>query len=353
MDSQGVPETPKTDVLLTLQQNLQNVISSNLEEMAQEELGHLTHLLPDICGYPHLCQQWEIALKALEKDKLNLRLALMVREDLESRLDEAKVQARLQKLNEDFKKALLQQQDVACQDELAQFIQLLSELGSDESLTGEMELAAQALLQDKPNASLASKIRVHIQSRLKQKKSLLKGASPASQVFLGVLTFLGLFFLLFVGLPIIIGSLAYVSGIVLQQWTAVSKWAWDPTVVFGAWSSAWQGIPAPLKFAGFAGAAGGITSLMVRMPDFARLRDADFAVLFSSGFFRPLIGLVFAIFVVLIIESGILAVTVAPDKKNAFNVILGFIAGFSEIFARDILTKAEQTVGSLAKKKQP
>jgi hypothetical protein len=353
MDSKDVPEAPKTSVpepktgvQVTLKKSLQGAIYPDLEEMAQEELGHLTKLLPEICENPHLCQQMEIALTALEKNNLNLKLALIIREDLEIRLEEAKVKGRLKKLNEDFKNALLAQRAADYQDELAQFIQLLPEIGCDESLTGALEVAAQALLQEQPNLPLASKIRKHIQSRLKKKKSLLQGASPSSQVFLGGLTFLGAVFLIFVATPLLLKILAYVFN-----WGSPLAGAFQPNGVFGWWGSGWGIIPPTYKYAAAAGAVGGFTSLMVRMTDFARLHDANFAILFSIGLFRPLIGLIFAIFVVGIVESGILAVTVDEGKKKPFCLILGFIAGYSDIFARDILTKAERTVGGFSRKK--
>ena len=80
--------------------------------------------------------------------------------------------------------------------------------------------------------------------------------------------------------------------------------AFQPNGVFGWWGSGWWIVPDTYKYAAAAGAAGGFTNHMVWMPDFARLHDTDFAILFSTGLFRPLIGLLFAIFLVGIVESG-------------------------------------------------
>jgi hypothetical protein len=336
---------------------IQKANTPGLPETAQEELAHLTNLLPSICEAdqtlnPQICQQIEIILGSLQTNQPNLKLALMVREAIVARCDQARTRARLAPLKYALKNVLAKESNETNQNELVQFIQLLSEIGNDESFAEELELASQALQKSNPDVSFVSKQRASIQDRLKERKSLLKGTSPTSQVILGVLAFLKLVGLVFL-VPLCVGLLAFIGGNLITYFPSLEDFFWDAQGVFDFFSSIWDRIPLPLRLAAFSGAVGGIASLMVRMPDFARLRASSYAVLFSTGFFRPFIGMILATFVAAIFNSGLFGVTIEGGKKEIFfYLILGFICGFSEIVAKDILSKAEQAVGSLAKRKQ-
>lgn len=90
------------------------------------------------------------------------------------------------------------------------------------------------------------------------------------------------------------------------------------------------------------GAIGSIVSIMVPIKDFAAIGDTDPAILFFTGFFKPIVGTAFALFVFAVLCAGILPVTVTPEKAPFFYGAMAFIAGFSERFATDVASHAER-----------
>jgi hypothetical protein len=95
-----------------------------------------------------------------------------------------------------------------------------------------------------------------------------------------------------------------------------------------------------VSLAGFVGAA---VSLAIKIKDYSRLTDVDTRVLLYTGFFKPLIGMAFALFIYMVLSSGIIEMGVAADKARFFFVAVAFVAGFSERFAKDVISKVEQT----------
>ena len=93
-----------------------------------------------------------------------------------------------------------------------------------------------------------------------------------------------------------------------------------------------------------AGAVGSAVSIMVRIQDFMHLKNTDPSVLFFTGFFKPIIGTAFALFVFAILSSGLIPVTIDPAKARYFFAALAFVSGFSERFAKDVATRTEQTI---------
>jgi hypothetical protein len=79
---------------------------------------------------------------------------------------------------------------------------------------------------------------------------------------------------------------------------------------------------------------------MVRIDEFNRW-PPDPSILFFTGLFKPIIGFFFAIFVVLVLNSGIVQIGIAEERQVYFFLAISFIAGFSERFARDIATQTE------------
>jgi hypothetical protein len=102
---------------------------------------------------------------------------------------------------------------------------------------------------------------------------------------------------------------------------------------------------APLPaFIVVAGGAGAIISVMTRISSgkLALDGDASHSLLRLTGAARPLIGAVMALVVYVVILSGLVPVDVpeaAPDSTYLFFAI-AFLAGFSERFAQDMLTRA-------------
>ena len=99
-----------------------------------------------------------------------------------------------------------------------------------------------------------------------------------------------------------------------------------------------------LLWVGLAGALGSIVSIMVRLQDFTLLPNGDPSILFFTGFFKPVVGASFALFVFAALKAGLIPVTIESDKEMYFFMALSFVSGFSERFAKDIATKTEQKI---------
>jgi len=94
------------------------------------------------------------------------------------------------------------------------------------------------------------------------------------------------------------------------------------------------------------GAAGAIVSVMNRMTG-GRLKvrpEAGRKTIRALGFMRPVIGAVFGAVVYLFLDGGIIEVLSPPDggANLAFYAGLGFISGFSERFAQDVIAQASR-----------
>ena len=106
-----------------------------------------------------------------------------------------------------------------------------------------------------------------------------------------------------------------------------------------------------LGMVAFAGAIGGIVSIMVRIKDFSDRQDVDKTVLFFTGLFKPFVGAAFALFVLTVLRSGIIPVTINVGAGNYFFLAVSFVSGFSERFAKDIEKTAESQIVGPAKGK--
>jgi hypothetical protein len=100
-----------------------------------------------------------------------------------------------------------------------------------------------------------------------------------------------------------------------------------------------------------AGGLGSVVSIMVRIQDFSSLTKVDPSVLFFTGFFKPVIGMSFALFVFAMLNAGLLPLAIdttkEPWKAQYFFLALAFVAGFSERFARDIVAKTESGTSAI------
>jgi hypothetical protein len=76
------------------------------------------------------------------------------------------------------------------------------------------------------------------------------------------------------------------------------------------------------------------------------LEESEKKTLWVFGGVRPLIGAVFGSLVFLVIEGGIVDLIVPTDADSALFLfsIFGFVAGFSERFAKDVLSRVEGTL---------
>jgi hypothetical protein len=188
------------------------------------------------------------------------------------------------------------------------------------------QVAAAALLTNPPNLVLAKEVREDLERRVRLQRSPFAVAfrgSPAVKVVFG------LGFLLYIGIP----ASFFISSALARQVTFL-------------------GIEVEmLALVALAGALGSIVSIMVRINDFSRTKNTDGAVLFLTGFFKPVVGTSFALFIFAVISSGLIPVAINPEKSRFFFAALAFVAGFSERFARDVVLKTEGSVVGIEQSK--
>jgi hypothetical protein len=219
--------------------------------------------------------------------------------------------------------------DETLQTEYAAIVGLLpdvEELG-DFILIATLEVAVAALAQEKPNLKLASDLRVAIEDRVKRTNTIFgriffRGV-PSTRVIIG----LGLQLFIVIPIEILVGWLLS-----------------DQMVLFGIDSSMLAAVVVM-------GALGSIVSIMVRIQEFAELRSIAPSVLVFTGLFKPMVGMSFALFVFGVLKSGLFTINIPGDQLLYFYAAVSFVAGFSERFARDIVSRTEQTVSGTKYKK--
>ncbi|MEO0968380.1 MAG: hypothetical protein AAFX80_08575 [Cyanobacteria bacterium J06639_18] len=96
------------------------------------------------------------------------------------------------------------------------------------------------------------------------------------------------------------------------------------------------------------GALGSAVSVIVRANKFIEQSQEKHTDLFLTGFFRPIVGMSFAIFTVALIESGIFSGVFRTSKTENSAVYLymaiAFVAGFSERLVEDVVLRTEDTL---------
>jgi hypothetical protein len=94
------------------------------------------------------------------------------------------------------------------------------------------------------------------------------------------------------------------------------------------------------------GAAGAVVSVMNRMTSGSlKVRpEGGKKTIRALGFMRPVIGATFGAVVYLFLDGGIVQVLSPPDggANLAFYAGLGFVSGFSERFAQDVIAQASR-----------
>ena len=99
-----------------------------------------------------------------------------------------------------------------------------------------------------------------------------------------------------------------------------------------------------------AGALGSFVSVIVRASDFIEQQQRTRLDLFLVGFFRPVVGMAFAVFLMAALESGVVSGLVSTDsskpaQKIYFYIAMSFVAGFSERLVKDLMGKTADLVG--------
>lgn len=103
-----------------------------------------------------------------------------------------------------------------------------------------------------------------------------------------------------------------------------------------------------LLLVAWAGGLGAEISMMLRLPAYTAMARASGAMaerqtLFMAGFFRPWIGVAFAIFVYMLLKSGLVKVG-DGDLNPLMYLTLAFVSGFSERLGPDLISRAEHTL---------
>ena len=242
--------------------------------------------------------------------------------EFQAALAERRFQARIAEVQNSVR-SLPPGSDEETQDELGLLLRVLPvvERNRDSAVLGNIELAVEALLSQPPNRLLAIRLREAAQQSVFRRgffRAILPGSSASSWVIAGMAC------LVFIAIP---------------------------TTLFLTYSLLWDAFSGPDETARFfvfvavAGAIGSVISILVRIRDFTEIRILNPPALFWTGFFKPIIGAAFALFVFFAFESEL--VFVNPEVNERFMyVTLGFVAGFSERFAPDLVSRLERSIGA-------
>ena len=207
--------------------------------------------------------------------------------------------------------------DASAQEEVAKLIRVWNDIAASnrDDLLPALDVAAACLDRDRPNVRTAQGIRADLQRRL-GRWGFLRQNSPAANVVLGLMTML------------------YISVAVVPILAAFV----DPRATIA-------GMPLDmLLLVVAAGALGSVISVMRRIRDFRGSTVASPLVLYLTGAFRPVIGVGFALFVYAVVNSKLIAFTPPAGGEPYFFAAVGFLAGFSEKLAPDLMEKAEDAL---------
>lgn len=212
--------------------------------------------------------------------------------------------------------------DEEVQKELACLVGLVPAVEKTRQMTliETLAVAVENLTSNAPNLLFARELREKLQKEVRQNNSMLRrifmSESPAVRVILG----LGL--LLYFVIP---------ASPLLFRWGDQAQ-------------SFFQVETRLIVFVALCGATGSIVSIMVRIRDFSQDTEIDPAILFFTGFFKPIIGVSFALFVFSILKAGLLPLKIEGAGEHFFYFALAFVSGFSERLAKDAVTKMEDTL---------
>ncbi|MDE0154617.1 MAG: hypothetical protein OXI88_11685 [Gammaproteobacteria bacterium] len=226
----------------------------------------------------------------------------------------------------EVKENLSKTTDNTIQTELAKLLALTKEIREPEyaSFVSLLEIAVKSLLLDQPNVKLATDLRKKITKSIRIRKSPLNkiwqsGTPPTLVIFgLGLLLYVILAAAMIL-LPTLINNTDHFLGVPIELLIAV---------IFG-------------------GGLGSVISITVRIQDFSNMEKTDRFVLIAIGFFKPVIGTGFALFVFALIRSGMLPLAFEADTEVYFFFAIAFLTGFSERFARGIADGTERQISGV------
>jgi len=228
--------------------------------------------------------------------------------------DDENEEQQIKDLLTSIKNYCAESRDDEVQDLLANLIEAinLARRSNNLHLISSIHIAFSAATAEKPNLILAKKVTSNLMVELKGNSRF----SPPVRVIIG------LSFLLYVAIPLI--------SYLLPKWMDKDNILSIPTQLF-------------LMVALF-GAIGSIVSIMVRIQDFLTVDVNDNFILYFIGAFKPIIGMAFALFILALVKSGWVPLDIKVETENYFFMAIAFIAGFSERFARDIVSSIETKI---------
>jgi hypothetical protein len=178
----------------------------------------------------------------------------------------------------------------------------------------ETTIAVNALLQDPPNTQLAHIVRHNLEARIPDELKT-PFETKAKYVVWGL------------------GFLFYSSFLAFLFVPSLRQ-------LFNPLGPAAPG----LAIAAVAGAFGSVASLLVRINDFDRSSVSKQALLFT-GLFKPIVGMLFSMFLYAVLAAGLLPLAVRDaGKLGWFQMAAGFAAGFSERLVPDLVADVENSV---------
>jgi hypothetical protein len=184
--------------------------------------------------------------------------------------------------------------------------------------------AIPALISDKPELVFARTLRIRAEMQLLRRNGWstrhlvsLTDGSPTMIVGLGVLG----------------AAVAGLSGNLL--------WPWLQANGLGANFIPLDALHAPVVVA--AAYLGGLVSILSRLQSFSKLRDFDPMFLFLNALAKPFVGAVFGLFAYAAVKSGLVPLDQEiVDAADLYHLwAIGFLAGFSERFANDLVSRGE------------
>jgi len=113
-------------------------------------------------------------------------------------------------------------------------------------------------------------------------------------------------------------------------------------------SSLGEALKKSMIVAGFFGVLGSVVSIMQRLDQFERPKRRSHSLVLFTGVALPLIGGVFAMVIAAVFRTGIVSTALTEPQPGTdfpyFYVVIGFLSGFSERFAGNILGRAEDGI---------
>ena len=235
---------------------------------------------------------------------------------------------KLTRLSNLMLKRLEKEIDPSLEKNLARLIHLLSDIEKSNNflLLQKAEMAFVSMTKTKPNLELAEMLILDLEDRLSVNvkvgsflwKSMFTLNSPLSIVLFGIFV------------TTIIGHIFVFLGYKLLNDLVTTLNLQLPLLLITVLSAGW----------------GSVLSMATRLTNAeTKFYDVnDHRVLFLTGFFKPIIGVIFSIFITALVMSGFIPLNINTDNDKYLFAIIGFLSGFSERFAKDIISKTEKSI---------